>query len=867
MRYFNSEKRDVLNFKKNYKISYIIILIILAFYLLNVTATDYPIVPAGHPRLFITPSDISILQTKKDDPGFRKIWNDIVSLADSHFLSAALIYLVNSDVEKGNWAVNQALTALQNKPGTDDAISKSSNIMNRAACVYDWCYDLLSTTQKNNFISEFERLANTNVPYYPADYHPYSVFVGDIAEGIVQLSQLIAGCAIYDENQTMWNAAVALHWDKFIPARNNLYPMHMYWQGDSFFGRFLNDSYNAWFYRKLGAGDVYVPDMQYVPYGTIYNTRPDGRQMKRGDRYDEKGNAGKKGAIFRTMAMYWNNPYLTTLGDHKWYNYYGGLSDGYHDMEKVFEFVFRPSGLTGAPLTDLPLTKFFPDPMGEMIARTGWDWLNEESNDVVVTMEMGGCDFKGHTNPGHFGGFQIYYKGALAISSGCYQNESAHDDNYHEKSQSHNVLLILDPQENTSYGTGGIYTANDGGQICQPTYGTYGSKPADYAELLSEYRKAYVTGHQFGPDQITPEYSYISGDLTPAYSNKPKPKVQEVRRSMVMLNHFDDTYPATLIIFDRIVSTNSSFKKTWQIHSIEEPQINTNTITIRRTASHYEDGPSGGIGNYSGKLVVQKLLPTRATVEKIGGNGFDCWIDFEKKNYPPDPQSENYDDENGMWRVEVSPSYARYEDLFLNVLTVMDNSTNNHPDAELIYNDFIIGAKILDRLICFSRTGTELRDQFDLTVPGSDNVKVLVCDLEPGFWTIKNNNRTATTCLATEEGRCIDFTVTGGSYLLAKETTAIINDITYKKSFILHENYPNPFNSSTTIQFALPDEAKVVLEIFNLAGQKIVTLLDKRMGMGYYKVNWDAANMPSGLYFYRIKAASFTDLKKMILIK
>ncbi len=868
MRNLKSTKRYFPNFKKNYKLSIIIILFILLFSPIKTTATDYPTVPAGHPRVFINSSDVTLLRSKKADAEFINIWNEIVSLSNSHFLSAALIYLVDGNLEKGNWAVSRALTALQNKPGTSDAINKSSNIMNRAACVYDWCYDLLSTTQKNNFIAEFERLAKTEAPGYPADYNPYSVIVGHIAESNVQLSQLITGCAIYDENQTMWDAVIALHWDKFIPARNNLYPMHMYWQGDSYVGRFINDSYNAWFYKKLGMGDVYVPDMQYVPYGTIYNTRPDGRQFKRGDRYDEKGNAGKKGPIFRTMAMYWNNPYLTTLGDDPWYAYYSSSPDGSHDMEKVFEFIFRPPGLTGAPLTDLPLTKYFPDPMGGMIARTGWDWLDEESKNVVVTMEMGGCDFKGHTNPGHFGGFQIYYKGALAISTGCYQNKTAHDNNYHEKSQSHNVLLILDPDEDTTYGSGGTNTANDGGQISQPASGTYETKPKDYDDLLSRFRKAYVTGYQFGPDPLTPEYSYISGDLTPAYSNKPSPKVSEVKRSMVMLNLFDSAYPAALIVFDRIVSTNVLFKKTWQIHSIEEPQISANTITVRRTASHYPKGPSGGMGNYSGKLVVQSLMPVDGVLQKIGGTGFDCWVDFENQNYPPDPQGSNYDYENGMWRVEVSPSAQRGEDLFLHVLTVMDNSTENYPVTELIENDYLIGARLLNRLVCFSRAGTELTDIVPLTIPGSANVEVLVCDLEPGTWTIMENDISLTSGLSTEEGRCIYFTLPGGSYSLKRETTGITKDLLYTKSFILLQNYPNPFNGSTKISYTIPNRELVTLKIYDVAGREILTLANQYQEAGSYSLNFEASRLASGFYFYELKVGnSYVETKRMLLLQ
>lgn len=57
--------------------------------------------------------------------------------------------------------------------------------MNRATCVYDWCYDLMSTAQRNSFIAEFERLADTEAPGYPADYDPNSVIVGHIAESNV----------------------------------------------------------------------------------------------------------------------------------------------------------------------------------------------------------------------------------------------------------------------------------------------------------------------------------------------------------------------------------------------------------------------------------------------------------------------------------------------------------------------------------------------------------------------------------------------------------------------------------------------------------------------------------------------------------
>ncbi len=849
-------------------------IILLALICTNLFAGDYPIVPAVHPRVFITPIDIAVLQNKKDDPEFQDLWNDIEYLSKSHFLSAALIYLIEADIIKGRWAVENALTALKNKPSESVAINKSSNIMNRAACVYDWCYALLTTDEKSMFITEFERLAATEAPGYPADYSPYSVIVGHIAESNLQLSQLIAGCAIYDESQVMWDAALKLNWDKFIPARNKLYKMHMYWQGDSYIGRFINDSYNAWFYRKLGAGDVYVSDMQYIPYGMIYSTRPDGRQFKRGDRYDEKGNAGKKGPLCRTMAMYWENPYLATIGDNDWYAYYASSNDGSHDMEKVFEFVFRPSNLNGSPLTDLPLTKYFPDPMGEMIVRTGWDWLNEESNNAVISIEMGGCDFKGHTNPGHFGGFQIYYKGALAISTGSYQNKTAHDNNYHEKSQSHNVMLILDPDENTSYGSDGTYTARDGGQICQPPSGTYETKPVDYEDLLERFRKVNITGYEFGPDSKEPEYSYICGDLTPAYSNRPVSKVSEVKRSMVALNNFNSKYPATLIVYDWLVSTNAAFKKTWQIHSIEEPTINGKIITIKRTDRHYTNGPSDGRGNYSGKLEVQSLLPENSEIKKIGGEGFDCWVEYENKNYPPSPQLPNYDRENGMWRVEVSPSEDRIDNNFLNVMTVMDDTTTSGPTVELIETDEIIGVKILERIVCFSKTGVELGGDLSLNISSLGQVKVLVCNLEAGLWNIIQDGNPVAEAESSPEGKSIYFTAEQGNYILSKMPTSIELIGSKLNGFELFQNYPNPFNPSTVIKYSIPYVKKdygssklVTLKVYDILGREVESLINKTQNPGNYSFQFNAKNLPSGVYYYRLKCGGYVKTKKMVLIR
>ena len=85
--------------------------------------------------------------------------------------------------------------------------------------------------------------------------------------------------------------------------------------------------------------------------------------------------------------------------------------------------------------------------------------------------------------------------------------------------------------------------------------------------------------------------------------------------------------------------------------------------------------------------------------------------------------------------------------------------------------------------------------------------------------------------------------------------------------FSLSQNYPNPFNPSTTIEFAVPKQSVVKLTIYNLLGEKVSVLVNKELQAGHYKSVFDASSLPSGVYFYRIDAGSFTQTKKLMLLK
>jgi len=86
-------------------------------------------------------------------------------------------------------------------------------------------------------------------------------------------------------------------------------------------------------------------------------------------------------------------------------------------------------------------------------------------------------------------------------------------------------------------------------------------------------------------------------------------------------------------------------------------------------------------------------------------------------------------------------------------------------------------------------------------------------------------------------------------------------------NFHLSQNFPNPFNPSTTISYQLPTNSFVVLNVYDILGREVETLVSERQMAGSHSVRFDAASLPSGVYFYRLQAGTYHDTKKLVLVK
>ena len=111
----------------------------------------------------------------------------------------------------------------------------------------------------------------------------------------------------------------------------------------------------------------------------------------------------------------------------------------------------------------------------------------------------------------------------------------------------------------------------------------------------------------------------------------------------------------------------------------------------------------------------------------------------------------------------------------------------------------------------------------------------------------------------------IDF---DGTFEYSNEVFA---DVSAPKNFALMQNYPNPFNPSTTIEFSIPQTSNVSIQVYNVIGELVASLVNQSLEAGYHRFNFDASNLPSGTYVYQLKATgqngTFVETKKMLLMK
>lgn len=321
-----------------------------------------------------------------------------------------------------------------------------------------------------------------------------------------------------------------------------------------------------------------------------------------------------------------------------------------------FIYPFLLTGLDNSPEPfepeGLPRARHFEN-MAQIIMRSGTG-----KNDTYCMFSCGGV-LEQHRHYDALN-FVIYHKGFLALDSGTRYKEfdnGEHLANYYAQTVAHNCVVIHQPGEPPARYWGGTVVGNHGGQHKQ----------------LGSVVRAFETND---------DYVYVAADATACYQHGAvkragQPDLPEkcelVTRQIVFLipNHF--------VIFDRVVSTDASYRKDWLLHTAHEPEIYSKTIR----ADHRE-----------GRMFCKTMLPKDAILRTVGGPGRE----FRAAGKNWDIVRDGLTDENltlmGQWRVEVTPGRARKKDVFLHVIQVGDRGLEKMDGAELIEAAGSYGVKL-----------------------------------------------------------------------------------------------------------------------------------------------------------------------------
>ena len=251
---------------------------------------------------------------------------------------------------------------------------------------------------------------------------------------------------------------------------------------------------------------------------------------------------------------------------------------------------------------------------------------------------------------------------------------------------------------------------------------------------------------------------------------------------------------------------------------------------------------------------------------------------------------------DGIYGCNIPPRTT--EDFFRLSVSTIDNQTNKYLNTPDICRFTSVGPVVLDSIFIIKSSSryyvtTFLRNQSTNTTITNASVK-LICDdpwalpltnkvknlpnIPPGG-TVSNSSAFTLSYIDSlfQLHNCFNFKVEvmSGGWVYWKDSLLVIippsgveeeND-NIPTEFILSQNYPNPLNPSTRIKYSIPKLSQVSLKIFNTLGEELEILVNEEIPVGTYEVNWNAANLPSGVYFYQLKAGEFVQTRKMILLK
>ena len=676
----------------------------------------------------------------------------------------ALAYLLTKDERYAYEAIlaakNYMLTVVIRHDLASDIFRGWGRIMTVVGEVYDWCYDLMTQSDREQFMAGVEwklcrdctcgKGDKMTIGFPPVGQNAVQGHGTNVA---LQRDYLGYAIAVYDEYPDWWELIGGRFYAEYVPANNVFYKAGMNPQGTNNYvwGKFYAQLHSAWLIKAMSGEHPYERGIEDVVYGLMGMKMPNGKYFLSGDGpIHAAGAAGRTthlavaAALFPSAVLKYHARVFTN--DYTYYDWNIGGSM----MTPSLYAIFLANGYKGEEArsaTDgLKTVYYYGSPMGQMTVRN--DWSENAAAALMRVSELSG----GNHDHDDAGTFQIYYKGCYTAESGHYGAGAgygtSHHKYWHQATISHNAILVYNPA--LAETCGGWYSGG------QEHHG--GVSTVDEWLRTDKQKTGKITAHEYALDEKgSPEYAYLAGDITPAYNPA---TVTAHERRMLAVSTGDETMPMIFTVYDRVGSTDASFKKSFLMHTVTEPAIDGNTATY----------VMGG-----GKMLLTTLTDG-ARMTKHGGAGNTFFINEEKGSLNVAEDGRGTAARKGdsdviadgeMWgRVQID-SEGRSLDHMLNVITVMDADRESPHAPTKFENDAVIGMQTSGIIAAFCKSAERTADGLLLSSSGEGKYKYFISGLSAGEWTVSINGETIACMKVPEDSGLLCFEAFAGDVVIS----------------------------------------------------------------------------------------------------
>ena len=642
-----------------------------------------------HPRIWIDTKKLAWLKDKYKG----KTSDEVAAEAGPAMLDWALTYAITGDAKWCRMAI-AAAKGQHVDPGsklfdlnTPDGVQKRSAVqpsLADRALVYDWCYPLLGAADKAELQAVMVPAMKKTMaqPRFWRSFHN----------------------ALYDQAWPLTVAILALHGDvpDTVPAwaflkpeledvmktMDLVFPDGEWAEGYDYNRHSTYPAMRIFLAIKTATGFDAIKDSphfrntaKYIMYGA----KPNGLALPADDN-DWPYLATWEHAMLLMLNEEYRDPYTQAFINSK-----PAPRFELEPYQRYAKVLWYDPAIAEKPLADLPLARIFRG-RDLVMARSAWtfDKPGQRANAAWLSFHSG--PYMGDHTHRDINSFTLTYKGELALDAGRYDDHWGIEDtarnggdpdlikqsqffNHYRRTIAHNTLLVMDPSEKVP-----MRLANDGGQIDYLRRHVVRNVPEDYDQGNYPSEEGVAVhdwvnrGYKWDGGVITAyrankDYLYIRSDGTKAYE---RDKMRHFVRELVYVQ------PDVVVVMDRVVSTDPSFKKTWLLHTVNEPQPAAGGKALAAT---HEDG----------RLVLVPVLPAKAQVANVGGPGKEFQVGGNQyktgMQTPIRPSELHYGEIPGAWRVEVSPAKAANEDHFLHVMQMTDATSTEVPKVKVLRDD------------------------------------------------------------------------------------------------------------------------------------------------------------------------------------